>query len=187
MVPGTAATPLRKAETRATQLPTPLMMWLRTNGMTVGQLASHLGCPNKTVQDWVYKGSRPSSPDVRSQLYQLTELDDYAPSNARPQAPPSAEQRATRRLPSALDVLARDVQQHMNRVSEILEFFRRSDADARGLLRHHINPQAIARTSALFRAILSEERLREFEIASTVSDSLMGARGSKNDGGDHSR
>ena len=38
-----------------------LTLWLRQEGLSVRELAAGLKLPLKTVEDWVYRGARPSS------------------------------------------------------------------------------------------------------------------------------
>ena len=61
--------------------PTPLRKWLDGSEYTgdIGRLANVLQVPSKTVEDWVYGRYFPN-PDNRARLFEITRLDEYAPS-----------------------------------------------------------------------------------------------------------
>lgn len=155
-----------------------LRNWIREQGITVAQLADRLGKPRKTIEDWVYRGKMPSKSN-RTLVYSVTGLAEFQPqveelarpkaAKAKPPPVPSLDEAGIRQL---FELLIRDLKGHINVAEEILHFFAVASPSVRDRLRSRLDPKRVAHFSGLLRAILSEERLREFRVAEQVSNSL---------------
>jgi hypothetical protein len=62
-----------------------LRRWLRQNKMTVAEFAIRLGRPQKTVEDWVYRGKTPSAKN-RALVFSVTGLRNYDIQHINPPA-----------------------------------------------------------------------------------------------------
>ena len=154
----------------------PLRDWLKQQGITVSEFAKRLGRPQGTVEDWAYRGRVPS-PANSALLYVVTGIPEFQPRSRVPERVSKPTQlRSTDMPPSQIsrlvEFLVKELRVHLQMTEEILELSRRLPLSVRERMRARLNPSSIARLSALLRAILAEDRLREFEIADKVSNSL---------------
>lgn len=166
-----------------------LKNWIRENGLSVPEFAQRIGKPYPTVKKWVYKDRMPSKESLVA-VYSVTGLEEFKPPQEREQPP-----KTTRKKPSPgstlgkagmrqpIELLIRDLTNHVRMAEEALRFFANAPLEMREMLRSRLDPKGVAYFSGLLRAILSEERLREFEIATEVSASLQRS----DSGGEHGR
>ena len=166
-----------------------LRNWIREQGLSVAEFADRLGKPLKTVEKWVYQGKTPSN-ENRASVYSVTRLIEFQPSGEEHERPDIARIKSAPASPSdkvgvrqPIELLVRNLSAHIRMAEEILRFFTGASPEARDILRSQLDPKRVAYFSGLLRAILSEERLREFEIAAEVSSSLQQSDG----GGKHGR
>lgn len=164
-----------------------LKNWIRENGLSVPEFAQRIGKPYPTVKKWVYKDRMPSKESLPL-VYNLTGLDEFKPEPEMTGHPGITGAKLSRdlgpntaRMRQPVEVLIRDLVNHIRMTEEIIRFFANAPLDIREMLRSRLDPKGIAYFSGLLRAMLSEERLREFEIATDVSTALRPGEG----GGQH--
>ena len=125
---------------------------------SVRQFSAALGLPRKTVEDWFYRGAKPSLAN-KLKIYLATGLKEYAPEDEveinRLQELEHGElatlQERIRVFLSLLDSLHKE-----------LDYFKDAPSKKREVLREHLDGQHIAYISNLLQLLLNEERFREW-------------------------
>lgn len=132
---------------------------------SIKRLATALGIPQKTVEDWFYRGAKPSSPN-KLRLYLATGLEEYAPhTDAETRRLRELEQEESRTLEERIRVFLG----LLNSVQREIDYFREAPLRKREALRRYLDGQQIAYISNLLQLLLNEERFNEWLIMSALS------------------
>lgn len=148
---------------------TPLRHWLNQITVRDGikQLARLMGRSPKTVEDWVYGRHTPKS-ENKILLFLITGLDDYAPTVSEKPIFKKTKDEFEDKIKKEIAELARA----LGEVEHQLNLFSIAPDWGRTSLRKALPPQYIAYLAGYLRAILAEDRLDNWRVASEVAKSI---------------
>jgi hypothetical protein len=145
----------------------PLKEWLDKSQYqgSISRFSAALGIPQKTVEDWFYRGAKPGSPN-KLRLYLATGLEEYSPrTDAETRRLREFEQEESKTLEERIRVFLSLI----NSVQNEIDYFREAPLRKREALRRYLDGQQIAYISNLLQLLLNEERFNEWLIMSALS------------------
>jgi len=143
--------------------------WLQKKGLTVADFAIQLGKSQKTIEDWVYKGSIPNNSN-RALLYSLTGLRIYHPEFAHDKISKIVTKKNAEK-PVVNEAMAQ--QSARNAIASFRKLIRnlqelaQGDKNIREQFRHSVAGSDIGYLRSLLAALLDEEQLEDWKHMSS--------------------
>jgi len=131
---------------------------------SIKRLSVAIGVPKKTVEDWFYRGAKPSLPN-RLKLYMITGLEQYAP---RSNVEATRLQQLQQEELTALHERTEKFLLLLASLHKELDYFKEAAPSEREVLRQRLDAQQIAYVSNLLQLLLNEERFRDWLTISTL-------------------
>jgi len=143
--------------------------WLQKKGLTIADFAIQLGKSQKTIEDWVYKGSIPNSSN-RALLYSITGLQIYHSEFAHGKISTIATKKNTAK-PIVNEVMeqqtARKAVASFRKLIRNLQELAKGDKNIREQFRHSVPGSDIGYLRSLLAALLDEEQLEDWKRMSS--------------------